>query len=105
MVQVIARDWGCLMPGYEHAGSGWWRARPLQCADAQSILLGDRKELEVYYGADFPYLELRASDLVDATYADLVLIADAQREALYRLHPLDKLVQHFELNTVLEAMK
>jgi len=105
MVLVINRDWGCLMPGYEHAGSGWWRARPLQCADAHSILIGDKKELAVYYGADFPYLDLTATDITEATDYELAQIAVAQSQALYRLHPLDKLPQQAELNAILRAQK
>lgn len=103
MVRVITRDWGCLMPGYEHAGSGWWRARPLQCADAGSILLGEDKELRVYYGKDYPFYGLKAKDLVDATDAELAQIADAQAKALWRVHPLDKLMQVAELEEVLRA--
>jgi hypothetical protein len=103
MCQVIARDWGCLMPGYEHAGSGWWRARPLQCADAGSILLGEDKELRVYYGNDYPFFGLKAADLVSATDEELAEIAKTQAQALYRYHPLDKSVQVAELQAVLEA--
>lgn len=105
MVQIITRDWGCLMPGYDHAGSGWWRARPLQCADAGSILLGEDKELRVYYGNDYPYFGLKAADLVDCSDEDLQTIATTQREMLYTTHPLDKEVQQIELRAVLEAAK
>lgn len=103
MVQIITRDWGCLMPGYEHAGSGWWRARPLQCADAGSILLGEDKELRVYYGNIYPYFGLKAADLVNATDNELAEIARTQRELLYLHHPLDKGTQRAELTAVLEA--
>lgn len=105
MVKVITRDWGCLMPGYEHAGSGWWRARPLQCADANSILTGDKKELQVYYGTDYPYYALTAHDLTGCTDYVLQTIAAEQRGRLYRLHPLDKQVQRQELQAILRAPK
>lgn len=105
MVQTFTRDWACLMPGYEHAGSGWWRARPLQAADAGCILIGEKKELEVYYGKDFPLLDLKASDLVNASDEELAEIAAMQKEALYRIHPLDKTVQQAELRAVLVAVK
>lgn len=105
MVQIITRDWGCLMPGYDHAGSGWWRARPLQCADAGSILLGEDKELRVYYGNDYPYFGLKAADLVGCTEEELQEIAKTQAQALYKCHPLDKSVQVAELTAVLEAAK
>ena len=93
------------MPGYAHAGSGWWRARPLQVADAGAILIGERKELEVYYGKDFPYLDLRAADIVNATDEELQAIAESQREAIYRIHPLDKKIQQAEIAAVLGAKR
>ena len=105
MLKVIARDWACLMPGYEHAGSGWWRVRPQNCADVGSILIGDKKELEVYYGLDYPFYDLKASDLATLTDDELVEIASTQRECLYRLHPLDKAVQQSELTSILTAKK
>jgi hypothetical protein len=105
MCDTISRDWGCLMPGYEHAGSGWWRARPLQCADAGSILLGEDKELRVYYGNDYEYFGLKAADLVGLSDEELAGIAKAQKDALYKYHPLDKSVQRAELLAILEANK
>lgn len=103
MVRIITRDWGCLMPGYEHAGSGWWRARPLQAADAGSILIGDEKELRVYYGADYPFYGLTAKDLVTASDEELSEIAGVQKMLLYKLHPLNFGVQQTELQAVLDA--
>jgi hypothetical protein len=105
MVQTFARDWGCLMPGYDHAGSGWWRAKPEQLADAGSILIGDDKELRVLYGSEYPYFGLKASDLITAEDEDLQLIAATQRQCLLKLHPLDKEVQKRELQAVLEAVR
>ena len=100
MVNVYGKDWACLMPGYDHAGSGWWRARPTQVADAGSILIGDEREMKVLYG-DSPLATLKADDLVEASDAELVTIATEQREALYALHPLDKSVQVAEVARVL----
>jgi hypothetical protein len=105
MCQVIAKDWGCLMPGYDHAGSGWWRARPLQCADAGSILIGEDKELRVYYGNDYEYFGLKAADLAVCTEEELAVIAATQSKCLYNIHPLDKAVQQAELTAVLGADK
>lgn len=105
MVKVITRDWGCLMPGYDHAGSGWWRARPAQVAMANSILIGDEKELKVYYGDQYPYYGLKAQDLIDMTDAELTAIAEAQKDCIMRLHPLDKQVQQAELQEVLNAVR
>ncbi len=100
MVAVYAHQWGCLMPGYYHAGSGWWRARPTQIADCGSILIGEPREMEIYYGPG-TLASLTAADLKDCSTAELVILAEEQRHALYTRHPLDKSVQHSELNKVL----
>ncbi len=105
MCEVFARDWGCLMPGYEHAGSGWWRARPLQAADAGCILVGEKKELAVYYGKDNPIIDLKATDLIDLTDSELAEVAMEQYRAIYKTHPLDKAVQRSEIAAILEAAK
>ncbi len=102
MVNIYEGHWGILMPGYFHAGSGWWRARPLQVADAGSILIGDPKEMIIYYG-DFELAEVRAKDLVDMSDKQLEELAAAQREALYRLHPLNKQVEQSELDACLKS--
>lgn len=105
MCEVFQRDWGCLMPGYEHAGSGWWRARPLQAADAGCILIGEPKEMFVYYGKDNPIATLKASELIAAPDEVLAEIAMEQYKAIYKTHPLDKEVQRSEINAILEAAK
>lgn len=97
MVRIYEEQWACLMPGYHHAGSGWWRARPTQCADAGSILIGDKKELEIYYGVNNPCTNIRACDIEDLDTATLTTIADMQRDSLYALHPLNKQKQQDEL--------
>lgn len=104
MVKVITRDWGCLMPAYEHAKSGWWRARPMQCGDAKSILIGAPEELAVYYGEDYPYFDLTAKDLPNLSDDELQEIANTQSEAIARIHPLDKDVQQREIAACLSAI-
>ncbi len=101
MVKVYAEQWGCLMPGYDHAGSGWWRARPLQVADAGSILIGDPKEMIIYYG-DEKLANLKAGDIENLTTDQLATIAAAQKKLLYKRHPLDKMVQQAELKRALQ---
>jgi hypothetical protein len=101
MVNIYACHWGILMPGYFHAGSGWWRARPLQVADAGSILIGDPKEMIIYYG-DEKLANVKAKDLIEMCDKELEDLAAAQREALYRLHPLNKDVEKMELTSCLE---
>ena len=102
MCSIFQRDWGCLMPGYEHAGSGWWRARPLQAADAGCVLIGEPKEMMVYYN-DEQLANLTAKDIVNLSDDDLRMIANMQREALYKWHPLDKEVQQQEIGAALLA--
>lgn len=101
MVTLYSQQWGILMPGYFHAGSGWWRARPLQVADAGSILIGDPKEMMLYYNNE-ELANIRAEDLINKTDFELTTIAVAQRNALYQTHPLDKDVQKAELDACLK---
>lgn len=100
MCKVYAQQWGCLMPGYHHAGSGWWRARPLQLADAGSILIGEFEEMLLLYG-DEKLAKLKAHDIEDLSVAELYGIALAQKEALYKQHPLDKALQQKQLGVIL----
>ena len=100
MCKVYAEQWGCLMPGYRHAGSGWWRARPLQLADAGSILIGEYEEMMLLYN-DEELASVKASDLVDLTIDGLALLASRQKEALLYTHPLDKELQQKELSVIL----
>jgi len=102
MCKVYAEQWGCLMPGYFHSGSGWWRARPLQVADAGSILIGDPKELFVYYQDE--YLSTRIAEDIEAmNVKQLQEFAQGQRDALYKHHPLDKEKTRSEFEIVLNA--
>lgn len=102
MCKTYATHWGCLMPGYHTSGSGWWRARPLQVADAGSILIGEPKELYVYY-RDNMLSSLKASDIEVMDVQQRTAIAKAQRDALYDVHPLTKQIAQMELIEVLEA--
>ncbi|MGA1046700.1 MAG: hypothetical protein ACO3UU_01725 [Minisyncoccia bacterium] len=100
MVTIYSQQWGILMPGYFHAGSGWWRARPLQVADAGSILIGEPKEMMLYYN-DQRLANIQAKDIVDLSDSELEQLAKDQRDALYHSHPLDKDIQKAELNACL----
>jgi hypothetical protein len=102
MCRVYNSQWGCLMPGYFHAGSGWWRARPLQLADAGSILVCDDKEGAVYGEA---YVGLTAEKVEGMDLETLIKTARSQRDCLYEKHPLDKSVTRREFSAVLEATK
>ena len=100
MCRVYNRMWGCLMPGYFHSGSGWWRARPLQVADAGSILVCDDKEGKIYGDA---YVGVRARDIEQMDLTQLTDLAKRQRECLYDNHPLDKWITQNEIKMVLHA--
>ena len=102
MVNIYSQQWGILMPGYFHAGSGWWRARPLQVADAGSILIGEPKEMILYYG-DERLANVRAKDIINMTDPELTLLANAQEAAIYKKHPLIKDVQKAEINACLKS--
>lgn len=102
MCAVFAEQWGCLMPGYFHSGSGWWRARPLQVADAGSILVCEDKEGAVYGEA---YVGVRASDVEQMDLTQLIKLANDQHDSLYDNHPLDKSVTQVEIRMILEASK
>ena len=99
MCNVFAEQWGCLMPGYKHAGSGWWRARPLQVADANSILIGNPREMEVYYN-DESLASLTANDVEKMDDKTLIEVAQLQKDALNNTHPLNKQKQQTELTEV-----
>jgi hypothetical protein len=101
MVNLYGEHWGILMAGYHHAGSGWWRARPTQVADAGSILIGEPKEMMLYYNDDF-LSTLTPQMLAEMDDEELEAIAEGQRLALYLNHPLDKSVQQAELTKVLK---
>ena len=88
------------MPGYFHAGSGWWRARPLQVADAGSILIGDWKEMIIYYDDD-ELASIKAQWITLMNDKQLEDLAQAQRDAIYKTHPLDKGIQQDELRRIL----
>jgi hypothetical protein len=101
MCEVFEKQWGCLMPGYFHSGSGWWRARPLQVADAGSILVCDPAEGAVYGGSDgADCFEWKASEIETMTTEELTAVAADQKYFLYETHPLDKAVQRAELQEI-----
>ena len=100
MCNVFGEQWACLMPGYDNSGSGWWRARPLQVADANSILIGEPSELMLYYN-DEKLSNIKACDVENMTIDELKETAKLQKEAIYRTNPLDKKIQQDEINKIL----
>lgn len=102
MCNVYQKNWGCLMPVYYHAGSGWWRSRVQQVVDVGSILFCENEEGKVYGEA---FTNLSVPEIEGMSDQSLQNLASAQRECLYDNHPLDKSVQRQEITRVLEANK
>ena len=99
MVQEYETTWGNLMPGYDHAGSGWWRTRVLQCAEARSITICDPAEGKVY-GEEFLITPAEVEAMDDD---QLWKKANAQRENFLDNHPLNKDITKQEIMEVLNG--
>lgn len=102
MCKVYQKNWGCLMPVYYHAGSGWWRSRVQQVVDVGSILFCENEEARIYGEA---FMDLTVADIEGMSEQSLTNLAAMQYECLYDNHPLDKNVQRKEITRVLEATK
>lgn len=100
MCKVYQKNWGCLMPVYYHAGSGWWRSRVQQVVDVGSILFCESEEGKIYGEA---FVDMNIQDVEGMSVESLTNLASMQRECLYDNHPLDKNVQKQELTRILEA--
>lgn len=99
MCKIYNQNWGCLMPEYYHAGSGWWRSRVQQVADVESILLCSDAEGSVYGEA---YVGNTIEKIENMSISELDKLAKSQKECLYDKHPLDKKVQRKELEALLQ---
>ena len=100
MCKVYGKNWGCLMPEYYHAGSGWWRSRVQQVADVESILLCSDTEGAIYGDA---FVGNSVDKIEGMDFNELKSLARRQNECLYDNHPLDKAVQRKELKEILDA--
>ena len=98
MVQMFQRHWGILMPGYYHAGSGWWRVRPQQVADVSSILLGEDKEVALFGPS---YLNLTCDKIENMTEKQREELAAAQTVEYYKSQPLEKSITQEQLKVTL----
>jgi len=101
MCKVYQANWGCLMPVYYHAGSGWWRSRVQQVVDVGSILFCEDIEGMVYGEA---FTGLNINEIENMSDIELSTLAKRQYECLYTNHPLDKNVQCNEITCILEAI-
>ncbi|PCJ96678.1 MAG: hypothetical protein COA52_01375 [Hyphomicrobiales bacterium] len=107
MCEEFMSQWGILMPGYYHTdgnitktGSGWWRARPYQVADAGSILIGEPAEMKVYYKNN-NIAQITTENIEGMSEEGRIKFAAMQKEALYEAHPLDKNTQKDEIGAIL----
>jgi hypothetical protein len=102
MCKAYSESWGCLVPSYYHAGSGFWRPRALQLADAGSIMIVDDEEGKVYSDAHCGFTTTAIEHLSDL---ELIKLAKFQKEGIYDNHPLDKNVTKRELQEIFDAEK
>lgn len=100
MCRIYNRNWGCLMPEYYHAGSGWWRSRVQQVVDCKSILLCSDKEGAIYGEA---FVGNTIEKIENMSLEELTQLGNRMYECLYDNHPLDKTVQRNELQRILDA--
>jgi hypothetical protein len=87
MCRAYMENWGCLTPRYYHAGSGFWRPRALQVADAGSIMVCDSAEGWIYSEAHVG-LTAKIVESMDDTQREN--LAKSQREGFLDNHPIDK---------------
>ena len=91
--------WGCIVPKYYHSGSGFWRPRVFQVADANSILVVDDTEGKLYSEA---HTKCSPKDIEQMDLDQLINLARRQKEGLYDNQPLDKSITRKQLTEVLE---
>ena len=99
MCNVYQENWGVLVPKYYHSGSGFWRPRVFQVADANSILVVDDSEGKLYSEA---HRGLKPADVEAMDLTQLIDLAKRQKEGLYDSQPLDKSITRKQLTDVLE---
>ena len=99
MCGAYQKNWGCLVPKYYHAGSGFWRPRVFQVADANSILMAHYDEGKLYSDAHVSY---NVKDIENMDLSQLINVAKLQKEGLYDSQPLDKSITRKQLKAALE---
>lgn len=98
MVQEYQNVWGNLMPAYDNIGSGWWRTRVLQCAEAKCITYCDPEEGKIY-GEEF--CNFTPADLEAMDTDQLWQKAMDQYTCLLTNHPLNTNITREEISEVL----
>lgn len=100
MCAEYQKYWGCLTPQYFHAGSGFWRPRTLQVANANSILVVSDAEGKLYSPA---HIGVKPSDIENMTVAQLADLAAEQKHGYFKQNPLDKSLTKAELSEILNG--
>ena len=93
------------MPGYSHAGSGWWRSRPSQLAGHGVVTYCPPKEAEVY-GPSWVIDDPIALESYSPT--ELMKLGQRQAEEFFERHPIDdtgKMLASTAVEVFLEAGK
>ncbi len=86
MVNFCGGQFLHLMPKYDHAGSGWWRARPQQIVDVESVLYCDPEEAKIFGDSWVIDNPLSLETMSPAELHDLALRMKAD---FYKNHPTD----------------
>ena len=85
-IEWFGERWFHAMPGYSHAGSGWWRSRPSQLAGHKVICYCDPKEGAVYGQSWVIEDPLALEELGEWGRKEL---AKMQSEEFFARHPID----------------
>lgn len=99
MCAEYQKYWGCIVPKYYHSGSGFWRPRVFQVADANSILVVDDSEGKLYSEA---HTGCSPKDVEQMDLSQLIDLAKRQKEGLYDSQPLDKAITRRQLAEALD---
>jgi len=100
MCNAYQQHWAALVPKYYHSGSGFWRPRVFQVADANSILVVDSSEGKLYSEA---HTGINTKDIEAMDLGQLIDLAKRQKESLYDNQPLDKKITRKQLTAALES--
>ena len=90
------------MAAYNHAGSGWWRARPQQVVDVGGIICCYKKEAAVF-GPTWTTIDPKT--LGDLSSFELFDLANKMREEFYERHYTEVRGKQRSLNKIAEFIK
>lgn len=103
-VEWFGESWLHCMPGYSHAGSGWWRSRPSQLAGHGVVCYCDPKEGAIYGDS---WVIQDPLSLEAMSEAELESLGAAQAKEFFERHPIDdsgKLLSEIAMQVFLESV-